>query len=452
MADRGTVRVVKGVLRSAAAGFALGETARAASEPTLTRNGTLMITAVQAAGELGVAGVASVAACLVFTMALVSMGTGLVLASAVMLLMEREGGARSRWAEIAFGVTVTLGAVATGTLASALPVSAHFLVQCIMVLLVYPYTHVNEMTAVLSFIFLTLYFSVVLGRLGFLTGLFTMGIIFSSTCALLKALSERRPRQRAKGQHRWSERLVLYTVVVAVVGFPIGAGSAGGSGSEVTVMLESVLWVGTLAAGLLGAALGTVAVATLGPGGAASVAVVAAVTSSSAARLVLPACYFLGSKGIVGWLLGGATAAGVSLGAASVAAGLEFRTRETTLVVLGSVAVGAVLGMKGLALGYFIVGPAEVITVALVSVGAFILGAPKSPFHTPIQLRGQVLTGPSLMRGIGMETVTAAAAPLGAAALGAAALGTAALGELGTLGTLLAAVVALGKTTCGLGD
>ncbi|XP_041721073.1 uncharacterized protein LOC121552322 [Coregonus clupeaformis] len=453
--DHGVVRTVEVVLRSVAAGFALGETALAAAEPYLTTTGPLMITAVRAAGEVGVAGVGAVATCLVFTTALVSMGTGLLLGSMVMRQMGREGGgvARAKGAEIAGGVTITVGAVATGTLLGALPVWGHFLVQCIMVLLVYPYTYVNEMTAVLSVIFSTLYLSVVLGRMGVITGLFTMGIAASSLCALLKTVSDRRTQQRAEGNSKWSERLLLYSVVVAIVGFPMGVGAGGtdGSGSEVTVMLGSVLWVGTLAAGLLGAALGTVAVVSLGPEGAARVAVGAAVTSSCALRLILPVCSLLGLGGSIGALLGGATAAGVSLGAASVAAGPEFRTRETTLVVLGSVAVGAVLGFWGLALGTVTLGPAELITVTFVAVWAFILGAPKSPFHTQIKLRDEVLTGASLIGGIGIEAVTAAAAPLGAGALGTAALGTAALGRLGTVGVLVAVVVALGKTSCGMG-
>ncbi|XP_071019828.1 uncharacterized protein [Oncorhynchus clarkii lewisi] len=451
--DQGVVGMVEVVLRSVAAGFAIGDTALAAAEPYLTTTGPLMITAARAAGEVGVAGVGAVATCLVFTTALVSMGTGLLLASMVMRLMGREGGggARAKAAEIAGGVTITVGAVVTGTLVGALPVWGHFLVQCVMVLLVYPYTYVNEMTAVLSVFFSTLYLSVAMGRLGVITGLFTMAIAISSLCVLLKALSERRIQQRAEGNSKWSERLLLYSVVVAIVGFPMGTGDTGGTGSEVTVMLGSVLWVGTLAAGLLGAALGTVAVVSLGPEGAARVAVGAAVASSCTLRLILPVCALLGSGGSIGGLLGGATAAGVSLGAASVAAGSEFRTRATTLVVLGSVAVGAVLGFWGLALGTVILGPAEMITVTFVAVGAFILGAPKSPFHTQIKLRGEVLTGTRLIGGIGMETVTAAAAPLGAGALGTAALGTAALGRLGTVGVLVAAVVALGKTTCGLG-
>ncbi|KAJ8009181.1 hypothetical protein DPEC_G00086230 [Dallia pectoralis] len=446
--DQGMVWGLEVVLRSATAGFAFGLTAWAAAEPILPGNGTLMITALRAAGQVGVAGVAAVTACLVFTTALVSLGVGLLLASVVTRLIGREGEGRAKWLEIAIGVAMTIGAVATGTLASALPVSAHFLAQCIMFLFVYPYTHVNEMTAVLAVIFSALQLSLVFGRMGIFTGLFTMAVAASSICALLKALSARTQR-RAEGNSKWSERLLLYIVVVAIVGFPMGVGTgrAGGSGTEVTVMLESVLWVGTLSAGLLGAALGTVVVASLGPEGAARVAVAAAVTSS-AFRLHLPACLLLGPEGSIGGLLGAATAAGVSLGAASVAT--EFRTTKSKLVVLGSVALGAGLGFQALALRNVIQGPAEIITVTLVAVGAFLLGAPRSPFHTQIKLKGEILTGTSLMRGVGMETVTAAAVPLGAGALGAAALGTAALGILGTVGVLGAALVALGKTTCGL--
>lgn len=56
---------------------------------------------------------------------------------------------------------------------------------------------------------------------------------------------------------------------------------------------------------------------------------------------------------------------------------------------------------------------------------------------TLLDLQRGLLTGPQLIIGIGMETVTAAAAPIGVGALGAAALG-----RLGTVGVLVATVLA----------
>lgn len=56
---------------------------------------------------------------------------------------------------------------------------------------------------------------------------------------------------------------------------------------------------------------------------------------------------------------------------------------------------------------------------------------------TPLNLQRGLLTGPELILRIGMETVTAAAAPIRFGALGAAALG-----RLGTVGVLVATVLA----------
>lgn len=108
------------------------------------------------------------------------------------------------------------------------------------------------------------------------------------------------------------------------------------------------------------------------------------------------------------------------------------------------------MAMRGVALKETLPTTSELITVAFVAVGAFGLGTPKSPFHAQVNLHRGPLTGPQLIIGIGMETVTVAAAPIGAGALGAAALGTAALGRLGTVGVLVAVVLALGSALSGM--
>ncbi|KAI4802234.1 hypothetical protein KUCAC02_020086 [Chaenocephalus aceratus] len=153
---------------------------------------------------------------------------------------------------------------------------------------------------------------------------------------------------------------------------------------------------------------------------------------------------------MMGGTLGAATAAGVSLGAASVAAKQAFGSKNTTLAALGSVVVGALLSTLGQAVNLTPLTISELLQITLVAVGAFVLGAPKSPFNTQVNLQRGLLTGPELIKGIGMETVTAAAAPIGAGALGAAALATAALGRLGTLGVSVAILLALGSALSGM--
>ncbi|XP_071392735.1 uncharacterized protein [Centroberyx affinis] len=451
----GVFGVVKGILGSAAAAFAFGEAVLVAVKPTLTEDGPLLAAAALAAERVGSTGVGVVTACLLFTSALISLGSGFLLAAVVMKLLTRVQDRRSWLAEAAAGASIVVGAVATGTFGGVIPAWVSITAQCIMVLVVYSYSNINEMTTALLIIFTTFYLSVMYGQMGVITGLFTMGLTISFLCALRKVLTERATqRPNANNSGRLLERMLLYSIVVAMLGFPIGLGSGeggqGGAEAKVVLMLESVLWVGFLSAGLLGAGLGTVAMVGLGPEGAGRVAVAAAVTSSVALRAILPACSILGARGSVGGLLGVATAAGVSLGAVSVAVKAEFRDRNTTLAVLGSVVVGAVLATRGLALTTIILTQTELITVTFVAVGAFILGAPKSPFHTKVNLQGGLLTGPNLIRGIGMETVTAAAAPLGGGALGAAALGTAALGRLGTVGVLATVMLAVGKTLSGM--
>lgn len=231
----------------------------------------------------------------------------------------------------------------------------------------------------------------------------------------------------------------------------LGAGEAvDGSKEEVVVMLQSVLWVAYLSAALLGAGLGTVAMVGLGPEVAGKVALGVAIMTSVALRAILQWSSSLGARGSTAGTLGAATAAGVSLGAASVAARWAFQSRNSTLAVLGSVIIGAVVAAECQLLKASPFTASELVTITLVAVGAFVLGAPKSPFHTEVNLQRGLLTGPVLIKEIGMETVTAAAAPIGAGALGAAALGTAALGKLGTVGVLTAIVLALGSALSGM--
>ncbi|XP_062324022.1 uncharacterized protein LOC134025151 [Osmerus eperlanus] len=441
-AHMGVWGALRAVVRSASAGFILAELVLASASAPI---GPLPAIVAQVTGKVGVAGLGAVTLCLAFAAALVSLATGLLVGGRVMRLLGGAAGAGP--AEVAAGIAVVTGAVANGTLAGLLPGWMYFLLQSIMVLAAYPFPRANEMTAVLSVIFIFLFLSVLIGSLGVFFGLVAMGISMATVCAVLKALSERRTQETRDRSKHWSERLLLYSVVVAAMGFSIGQGSGVESGSGVGprsgLMLRSVLWVGLLSAALLGGALGTVVVVGLEPAGAERVALGAVLASSATLRLVLPAC----TAGGVGGLLGGATAAGVLLGAAGVASETEFKTRKTTLLVLASVTAGVVLGSLGLSPG---LSPglslSELTAVTLVALGAFILGAPRSPFHTQVKLRGDILTGPALMEGVGMEAVSAAASPLGVGALGAAALGTAAMGRLGAMGVLGAAGLALGKT------
>ncbi|XP_070843164.1 uncharacterized protein [Chaetodon trifascialis] len=440
------------VLRSAAAGFALGEAALFAVEPTLTQDGVLLTAAILTAGRTGSTGVGVVTACLVFTSVLVSLGSGFLLAAMAMKMWTKIG-ARPPWlVEATIGASVVVGAVATGVLAGILPPWIYIAAQGVLALIVYSYSNISDMTTALLIIFTTLYLSVVYGRMGAIVGLFIMGLTISVLCALRKALTER-IAQRPKTECQLLERIFFYSVFVGIMGFSVGlgAGEAGeGSEAEVVLMLRSVLWVAFLSAGLLGAGLGTVATVGLGPNMAGKVAEGAAIISSVALRAILHLSSSLGPRSSMGGALGAATAAGLSLGAASVGAKQAFGSRNSALTVLASVVVGAILAMRGVALKATLPTTSELVTVTLVAVGAFVLGAPKSPFHTQVNLQRGLLTGPQLIIGIGMETVTAAAAPIGAGALGAAALGTAALGRLGTVGVLVAIGLALGSTLSGM--
>ncbi|XP_042359952.1 uncharacterized protein LOC121955927 [Plectropomus leopardus] len=450
--SNGVFGVVKTILQSAAAGFAFGEAALFAVDPTLTEDGVLLTAATLAAGRAGSTGVGVVTACLVFTSVLFSLGSGFLLAALMMKLCIKVG-ARLQWlVEAATGASVVAGAVTTGVLAGILPPWIYIAAQGILVLVVYSYSNINDMTTALLIIFTTLYLSVMYGRMGVMVGLFVMGVTISVLCALRKALTERLT-QRPKTECKLLERIFFYSVLVGILGFVVGlgAGEAGeGSEAEVILMLQSVLWVAFLSAGLLGAGLGTVATVGLGPEVAAKVSVGAAILSSLALRAILQSSSALGPRSSMGGTLGAATAAGVSLGAASVATKQAFGSRNSALALISSVVCGAILAVRGVALKATLPTTSELITITLVAAGAFVLGAPKSPFHTQVNLRRGLLTGPELIKGIGMETVTAAAAPIGAGALGAAALGTAALGRLGTVGVLVAVLLALGSALSGM--
>ncbi|KAM4522512.1 uncharacterized protein PAE49_002173 [Odontesthes bonariensis] len=456
MADtnQGAFYLAKTLLGSAAAGFVFGEAALFAVEPTLTEDAVLLNAATLAAGRAGSTGVSVVTACLVFTSALLSLGCGFLLAAMVMKLLTKAG-VRLPWlAEATTGASVVVGAVTIGVLVGILPPWVYIAAQGALVLYVYSYSNINDMTTALLIIFTTLYLSVVYGRMGAMVGLFCIGMTIAVLIALRKTLTERlTPRPKSKTGCRLLERIFFYSVFVGILGFCVGLGSgeAGdGSEAEVVLMLQSVLWVAFLSAGLLGAGLGTVSMVGLGPEVAGKISVGAAIITSVALRAVLQWSSSLGARSCTGAALGAATAAGVSLGAASVAAKQTFGSRNSNFAVLGSVAVGVCVALKGIALRAALLTTSEVITVTLVAVLAFVLGAPRSPFHTQVNLQGGLLTGTELIKGIGMETVTAAAAPIGAGALGAAALGTAALGTLGTVGVLVAIALALGSALSGM--
>lgn len=444
--------MVSALVGSGAAGFVFGEAALFAVEPTLTEDGLLLNVATLAAGRAGSTGVAVVTACLVFTSVLLCLGSGFLLAAMVMTLLSKVG-VRLPWlAEATTGASVVVGAVTTGLLAGVLPPWIYIVVQGALVLFVYSYSNINDMTTALLIIFTTLYLSVVYGQLGAFFGLISMILTIVVLFVLRRLLTVPR-RPKSKTGCKLLERIFFYSVFVGILGFFVGLGAGeavDGSKEEVVVMLQSVLWVAYLSAALLGAGLGTVAMVGLGPEVAGKVALGVAIMTSVALRAILQWSSSLGARGSTAGTLGAATAAGVSLGAASVAARRAFQSRNSTLAVLGSVIVGAVVAAECQLLKASPFTASELVTITLVAVGAFVLGAPKSPFHTEVNLQRGLLTGPVLIKEIGMETVTAAAAPIGAGALGAAALGTAALGKLGTVGVLTAIVLALGSALSGM--
>lgn len=444
--------MVSALVGSGAAGFVFGEAALFAVEPTLTEDGLLLNVATLAAGRAGSTGVAVVMACLVFTSVLLCLGSGFLLAAMVMTLLSKVG-VRLPWlAEATTGASVVVGAVTTGLLVGVLPPWIYIVVQGALVLFVYSYSNINDMTTALLIIFTTLYLSVVYGQLGAFFGLISMILTIVVLFVLRRLLTVPR-RPKSKTGCKLLERIFFYSVFVGILGFFVGLGAGeavDGSKEEVVVMLQSVLWVAYLSAALLGAGLGTVAMVGLGPEVAGKVALGVAIMTSVALRAILQWSSSLGARGSTAGTLGAATAAGVSLGAASVAARWAFQSRNSTLAVLGSVIIGAVVAAECQLLKASLFTASELVTITLVAVGAFVLGAPKSPFHTEVNLQRGLLTGPVLIKEIGMETVTAAAAPIGAGALGAAALGTAALGKLGTVGVLTAIVLALGSALSGM--
>ncbi|KAL3979866.1 DNA polymerase iota [Sarotherodon galilaeus] len=453
-ASLGVFGVVSALVGSGAAGFVFGEAALFAVEPTLTEDGLLLNAATLAAGRAGSTGVAVVTACLVFTSVLLCLGSGFLLAAMVMTLLSKVG-VRLPWlAEATTGASVVVGAVTTGLLAGVLPPWIYIVLQGALVLFVYSYSNINDMTTALLIIFTTLYLSVVYGQLGTFFGLISMILTIVVLFVLRRLLTGRVPRRpKSKTGCKLLERIFFYSVFVGILGFFVGLGAGeavDGSKEEVVVMLQSVLWVAYLSAALLGAGLGTVAMVGLGPEVAGKVALGVAIMTSVALRAILQWSSSLGARGSTAGTLGAATAAGVSLGAASVAARRAFDSRNSTLAVLGSVVVGAVVAAECQLLKASPFTASELITITLVAAGAFVLGAPKSPFHTQVNLQKGLLTGTVLIKEIGMETVTAAAAPIGAGALGAAALGTAALGKLGTVGVLAAIVLALGSALSGM--
>ncbi|KAM4528753.1 uncharacterized protein V3H82_027020 [Fundulus diaphanus] len=450
----GALCVAKTLLGSTAAGFVFGQAASFAVEPSLIEDATLLNAATRAAGRAGSTGVAVVTACLVFTSALLSLGAGFLLSAMVLKLLTKAG-VRLPWLVGAtLGSSVAVGAVSIGALEGILPPWLYIMAQGALVLLVYSYSNISDMTTALVIIFTTLYLSVVYGKLGAIRGFFCMGLTVSVLFALRRTLTGRsRQQPKSNAGCKLLERIFFYSVFVGILGFLVGLGAGGaeeGTKAQVVLMLQSVLWVVFLAGGLLGAGLGTVAMVGLGSEVTGKVGVGAAVITSMALRAVLLWSSDLGPRSCTGATLGATTAAGLSLGAASVAAKRSFGSRNSTLVVLGSVAFGVLVALKVPGMTATQLTTSELITVTVTAAAAFVLGAPKSPFHTPVNLQQGHLAGTELIKGIGMETVTAAAAPIGAGALGAAALGTAALGMLGTVGVLVAIGLALGSALSGM--
>lgn len=446
--------MVKTFLGNTAAGFAFGQAASFAVERSLTEDVTLLNAATRAAGRAGSTGVAVLAACLVFTSALLSLGLGFLFSAVVLKLLSKAGVSLPWLVGAMSGASVALGAVVTGVLEGILPPWIYIMAHGTLVLIVYSYSNIRDMTTALLIIFTTLYLSVLLGRLGVIFGFFCMLLTISVLIFLRRTLTGRLPQKpKSKTGCKLLERIFFYSVFVGILGFFVGLG-AGWVDEDtkglVVLTLRSVLWVTFLSAGLLGAGLGTVAMVGLGPEVVGKVGMGAAATASIALKAVLLWSSVLGPRSCSGAALGATAAAGVSLGAASVAAKKTFGSRNSTLVALCSVVFGVLLALNVPGLMVMHLTTSELITVTITAVGAFFLGAPKSPFHTRVNLQQGLLTGGELVKGIGMETVTAAAAPIGAGALGAAALGTAALGKLGTAGVLVAIGLALGSALSGI--
>lgn len=192
----------------------------------------------------------------------------------------------------------------------------------------------------------------------------------------------------------------------------------------------------------------TVAMVGVGSEMAGKIAILISIVSTIVLKVLGHNMLNLSVRSSTGGMLGVTSVAAVSLGAASVAAKEAYNSRQSFLTTIASVAVGVIAATK--VFNSSVMGISELTTLTLVSIGAYVLGAPKSPFNTKMNLRQGLLTGSELIKEIGMETVTAAAAPIGAGALGVAAMGTAALGMLGTVGVLVAITLALGSTLSGM--
>lgn len=444
--------LVKAILGGTAAGFVFAEAASFALEPVLTEDPVLLRIAVLSAGRAGSTGIGVVSACLVCTSLLISLGSGFLLAALVMKLLSSVGASIPWLTEVATAVSLVFGASITGVLGGFLPEWMYITVQMILVVAVYFYSNINQMTQALLIIFTTLYVSVYFGRMGVIFGMLLTGLAIAFLCALRKALRERiTPTPKSQTECKLLERIFFYCVVVGILGFGVGLGAGEAkenSDAQVEIMLESVLWVAFLSAGLLGAGLGTVAMVGGGAEVAGKIALGTSIISAIALRVILHNMSVLGARSSTGGMLGVTTAAGVSLGAASVAAKNMYKSRNSFLATLASVIVGVIVSTK--VFKSTLTATSELTTLSLVAVGAYVLGAPRSPFNTEMNLRQGLLTGPELIKGIGMETITAAAAPIGAGVLGAAAIGTAALGRLGTAGVVVAITLALGSSLIGM--
>ncbi|XP_029903096.1 uncharacterized protein LOC115356175 [Myripristis murdjan] len=229
----------------------------------------------------------------------------------------------------------------------------------------------------------------------------------------------------------------VFPLLAVMGGFVAGLGAASEaepeSEADVALMLSSVLWVGVLSAGLLGAAIGAVAMVGLGAVAAERVAMEAAVTSSVALRLLLPACHVTGVVGSVGGLLGGAVVAGGSMAMAS-----HYSPINGIWCCLG-----ALLGSGC----FFSLGKISTFTV-LVIAGAG-TSFPSWEEAARIQFDLLVLSAylETSVEGAIISALLLGLTTVGSALLGGAALWTAALGKVGTLGVLGAALVSLGVST-----
>lgn len=438
------------VLRGTAAGFAFARAVSFSLESGLNEDPTLLPIAVQAATRVGSTGVGVISSCLVCTSMLISLGNGFLFAAVILKLLKHIGSDTPWLTAGATAVSLTLGAALTGVFAGFLPQGMHMIAQLLLLAAVFFYSNINQMTQALLVIFVTIYVSIYYGRMGAILGLFLIGVTISFLCALRKALIEKMaPKPKCEVECKLLERIFFYSVVVGILGFGIGLGAGEAENNttlEVVYMLESVLWVSFLSAGIFGAGLGTVAMVGLGSEVAGNIAFGTSITSAVALTVIERNILSLGARSSIGGILGVTSVAAVSLGAASVAAKHVYISRQSFLTTIASVAAGVIAATKGF---NSFMGISELTTVTFVSMGSYVLGAPKSPFHTKMNLRQGLLTGADLIKGIGMETVTAAAAPIGAGALGAAVMGTAALGKLGTVGVLVAITLALGSTLSG---